>query len=450
MSIKQSFPTGTIIWIDSIQLAEMFLKADQVRKKKFPKKKAIFGPEQPTDFSLHKPKNLEWLGVPVFRCLRAQDLITAKLGISDLIKKGKWFHPEKYMTSFTWFCHYVVLTEWKSTTKMNGSRWGKTTNLCFSTGKVNRTSKKMDSLRAPVPGIQLTCGKRRMFTQLGQRLPWKMSVLSGWCLQFDFKGGVFPECVARVPVSLLGVRLCSPKVAFAFATVGNRSQPFATVGNRPPQWRVLPEGVSKVCPVDSCRRSCIGVCRGGVSVSDLCRRSYFGVCRGDVSVSDLCRRSCIGVWSVASPQLLWRLQGGCQCQWSVSLQFLWTFAEEASLWVICGVAVLLAFAEEASVWVICGVAVIFAFAEEVSVWGTCVLAAISAFAPEVSVRVICGAAVILAFAEEVSVWGIYVAAIILAFAGGVSEWGICVAAVSLASAKEASVRVSYKSVKIVK
>ena len=44
----------------------------------------------------------------------------------------------------------------------------------------------------------------------------------------------FPECVARVPVSLggLGVRLCSPSFAFAFATVGNRPQPFATVGNR--------------------------------------------------------------------------------------------------------------------------------------------------------------------------------------------------------------------------
>ena len=35
---------------------------------------------------------------------------------------------------------------------------------------------------------------------------------------------VFPECVARVPVSLggLGVRLCSPSFAFAVATVGNR------------------------------------------------------------------------------------------------------------------------------------------------------------------------------------------------------------------------------------
>ena len=39
----------------------------------------------------------------------------------------------------------------------------------------------------------------------------------------------FPECVARVPVSLggLGVRLCSPSFAFAVATVRNRPQPFA-------------------------------------------------------------------------------------------------------------------------------------------------------------------------------------------------------------------------------
>ena len=43
--------------------------------------------------------------------------------------------------------------------------------------------------------------------------------------------GHFSECVARVPVSLggLGVRLRSPKVAFATATVGNRRQPSATV-----------------------------------------------------------------------------------------------------------------------------------------------------------------------------------------------------------------------------
>ena len=46
---------------------------------------------------------------------------------------------------------------------------------------------------------------------------------------------LFPECVARVPVSVggLGVRLCSRKVVSMFATVRNRPQPSATVRNRP-------------------------------------------------------------------------------------------------------------------------------------------------------------------------------------------------------------------------
>ena len=82
-----------------------------------------------------------------------------------------------------------------------------------------------------------------------------------------------PECVARVPVSLggLGVRLCSPKVAFATATVRNRRQPFATVGNRlrdrhksSPQWRARFKGSRNCVKLRSCRRSYIGVCRGGV------------------------------------------------------------------------------------------------------------------------------------------------------------------------------------------
>ena len=58
-----------------------------------------------------------------------------------------------------------------------------------------------------------------------------------------------------------------------------------------------PGVIPKAYQVDSCRRSYIGVCRGGVCVSDLCRRSYNSVCRGGVCVSDLCRRSYIGVCS---------------------------------------------------------------------------------------------------------------------------------------------------------
>ena len=40
---------------------------------------------------------------------------------------------------------------------------------------------------------------------------------------------------------------------------------------------------------DLCRRSYIGVCRGGVCVNELSPRSYIGVCRGPVCVSDLCQ-----------------------------------------------------------------------------------------------------------------------------------------------------------------
>ena len=53
--------------------------------------------------------------------------------------------------------------------------------------------------------------------------------------------------------------------------------------------------VQKLCQVESCRRSYIGVCRGGLCESDLWRRSYIGVCRGGVCESDLWRRSYFGV-----------------------------------------------------------------------------------------------------------------------------------------------------------
>ena len=121
------------------------------------------------------------------------------------------------------------------------------------------------------------------------------------------------------------------EAVFAESCLGvrNRLQPFATVRNRLRECNKLStvasasEVVLKVSEVDSCRRSYIGVCRGGVCVSDLCRRSYigvcrsvcvsdlcrrsyFGICRGTVCVSDLCRRSYIGDH--------WRLQRKCLCE----------------------------------------------------------------------------------------------------------------------------------------
>ena len=207
---------------------------------------------------------------------------------------------------------------------------------------------------------------------------------------------LFPECVARVPVSLggLGVRLCSPKVAFATATVRNRSQPFATVRVRAVRLSTVASAsgvVPKACQVESWRRSYIGVCRGGVSESDLCRRSYIGVCRGGVCESDLCRRNYIGVCragvcesdlcrrsyigfcrgGVCESDLCRRsyigvCRGGVResddlsrrsyigvCRGGVSVSDL-SFGEEVSVWGICVAAVILVFAEEVSVmWVIC-------------------------------------------------------------------------------------------------
>ena len=95
------------------------------------------------------------------------------------------------------------------------------------------------------------------------------------------------------------MRLCSRKVVSVFATVRNRPHTVATVcvtAISSPQWRVHQEWSLKRVELSHGRRSYIGVCSGGVCVSDLCRRSYIGICSGGVCVSDLCRGSYIGVW----------------------------------------------------------------------------------------------------------------------------------------------------------
>ena len=82
------------------------------------------------------------------------------------------------------------------------------------------------------------------------------------------------------------------------ATVRNRRQAFATVCVRAVTLSTMAnasEVPQKVCQIASCRRNCVGVCRGGVCESDLWHRSYIGVCKGGVCVSDLCRRKYIGV-----------------------------------------------------------------------------------------------------------------------------------------------------------
>ena len=144
----------------------------------------------------------------------------------------------------------------------------------------------------------------------GFRCCWKFELVSEIRTNHLRRSPFFPECVARVPVSLggLGVRLCSPSFAFATATVRNRSQPFTTVRNRPRYRR---------------------------------KALHSGEC----------------VWSgpESVPSFLF-----------VAAVIL-VSAEEVSERVICVAAIILVFAEEVSVRVICDAAVLLVSAEEVSV-----------------------------------------------------------------------------------
>ena len=70
----------------------------------------------------------------------------------------------------------------------------------------------------------------RVFTYINQRMCLFICLFILFIIYlFKICLSIFPECVARVPVSLggLGVRLCSPSFAFAFATVRKCPQPSA-------------------------------------------------------------------------------------------------------------------------------------------------------------------------------------------------------------------------------
>ena len=154
--------------------------------------------------------------------------------------------------------------------------------------------------------------------------------------------GLFPECVARVPVSPWG-----------WGCVRNRWQPFAWPPQGPPYARtqlewcrkcvkltrdalVILEFAEEVFVCDLWRRGYIGVWRGGVCVSDLWRRSYFGVSREGVSVSDLWRRSFFGVCRRnVYVSCLWHRSLFGVCRGGVCVSDLWRrrFAEEVSVWV---------------------------------------------------------------------------------------------------------------------
>ncbi|CAJ1327779.1 unnamed protein product [Effrenium voratum] len=95
---------GLVVWIDPDGWERRdVVQKDKVRKRKFPRKKAIFGPEKPVDFSLHKPKNIDaadpidmWQEADVHVDLQARpersvaDLIMASIIDAILRSPPKW------------------------------------------------------------------------------------------------------------------------------------------------------------------------------------------------------------------------------------------------------------------------------------------------------------------------------------------------------------------------
>ena len=172
-------------------------------------------------------------------------------------------------------------------------------------------------------------------------LRFQIAVIEAWREQALLNRRTFPECVARVPVSLggLGVRLCSPKVAFAFATVGNRSQPSATVCVSAVRLstRVRLEWSWKRVKLSSGAAVTL-VFAEEVSVWVICVAAVILVSAEEVSERVICvaalywrlQRRCQCEWSV-SPQLYWCLQRRCQCERSVSPQFYWCL-QRRCLW----------------------------------------------------------------------------------------------------------------------
>ena len=117
------------------------------------------------------------------------------------------------------------------------------------------------------------------------------------------QGTFFPECVARVPVSLWGsrgwgcVRSTLPNRPQPFATVRNRSQPFATVRNRPRDPRMaVPMGSSAGAVIFGGFRRVVASFRvAGVALCDI----------------QTCSATCWKSFCVAGAILLRRFQKMC-------------------------------------------------------------------------------------------------------------------------------------------
>ena len=150
--------------------------------------------------------------------------------------------------------------------------------------------------------------------------------------RLNFGHAVFPECVARVPVSLggLGVRLCSPSFAFAFASVRKCPQVSATACGDAVRLSTV-ASVSGVVP-KACQVESWCLCEWSVS-----QQLYWCLqrrCLWEWSVSQQLywrlQRRCLWEWSVAPP-LYWCLQRRCLCEWSVWPQLYWCL-QRRCLW----------------------------------------------------------------------------------------------------------------------
>ena len=142
----------------------------------------------------------------------------------------------------------------------------------------------------------------------------------------------FPECVARVPVSLWG---SGGEAVFAKSCVcgRNRRQMSATL---------CVSAVTLSTLASAAARGLESVSSWLVSPQLYWRLQRKCQCEWSVASQFYWRlqRKCQCDWSVA-PQLFWRLQRKCQCEWSCSPQFYWHLQRKCQCgWSVSGKSVL--------------------------------------------------------------------------------------------------------------
>ena len=184
-------------------------------------------------------------------------------------------------------------------------------------------------------------------------------------LMWDFLGLCL--FVARVPDSLggPGVGLCSPKVAFAVASARNRPQLFAAGRG------LESESSGLVTPQLYWRLQRRCLCEWSMS-PQLYWRLQRRLRNWSVAPQFYWRlqRRCLREWFVA-PQVCWRLQRRCLCEWSVGPQFCWRLQRRCLCeWSVAPQVYWRLQRRCLCEWSVAP-QVLLAFAGKVSVWATC-------------------------------------------------------------------------------